>query len=37
VSADALLRRQRYEAASEQILIVPRLQIVAGVIVGFRL
>jgi hypothetical protein len=37
VWADALLRRQSYEAASEQILLVPRLQLVAGVIVGFWL
>lgn len=37
VSADGLLRRQKYEAATEQILVVPRLQIVADVMVGVRL
>jgi hypothetical protein len=37
VSADCLLRRQRYEVASEEILVVPRLQIVTGVLVGLRL
>jgi hypothetical protein len=37
VSADCLLRRQRYEAGTEQILVVPRIQIVTGVMVGIRL
>ncbi len=37
VTADYLLMRQRYEAASEEILVVPRLQVVTGVLVGLRL
>jgi hypothetical protein len=37
VSADCLLRRQRYEAASEEILVVPRFQVVTGIVVGLRL
>jgi hypothetical protein len=37
VSADLLLRRQRYEAGTEEILVVPRLQIHSGIIVGIRL
>jgi hypothetical protein len=37
VSADCLLQRQRYEVASEEILVIPRLQIVTGVLVGLRL
>jgi hypothetical protein len=37
VSADCLLQRQRYEGASEEILVVPRLQLVTGVLVGLRL
>jgi len=36
VSADCLLRRQRYEAESEEILVIPRVQVLAGVIVGIR-
>jgi hypothetical protein len=36
VSADCLLRRQRYEAGTEEILVVPRLQIISGIIVGIR-
>jgi hypothetical protein len=37
VAADYLMTRQRYEAASEEILVVPRLQVVTGVLVGLRL
>jgi hypothetical protein len=37
VSADCLLLRQKYEIASSEILVVPRLQIVTGVFVGLRL
>lgn len=37
VSADCLLRRQEYAAGSEEILVVPRLQIMTGVFVGLRL
>jgi hypothetical protein len=37
VSADCLLRRQRYEAASEEILVVPRVQAMAGLVIGIRL
>ncbi|HEY5925371.1 MAG TPA: hypothetical protein VIV11_26990 [Kofleriaceae bacterium] len=37
VSADCLLRRQKYVLASEEILVVPRLQIVTGLFVGLRL
>lgn len=37
VSADCLLQRQKYEAASEEILVVPRLQVVTGIVVGLRL
>jgi hypothetical protein len=37
VSADCLLVRQKYEIASDEILVVPRLQIVTGVFVGLRL
>jgi hypothetical protein len=37
VSADCLLRRQRYEAGSTEILTVPRVQIVTALMVGIRL
>jgi hypothetical protein len=37
VSADCLLRRQKYEVASEEILVIPRLQVVTGIFVGVRL
>ncbi len=37
VSADCLLRRQRYEAGTEEILVVPRLQIITGIFIGMRL
>jgi hypothetical protein len=37
VSADFLLVRQKYEAVSEEILVVPRLQVVTGIVVGLRL
>jgi hypothetical protein len=37
VSADCLLQRQKYEAASEEILVVPRIQVVTGIVVGLRL
>lgn len=37
VSADCLLQRQRYEVASEEILVIPRLQVVTGIVVGLRL
>jgi hypothetical protein len=37
VSADCLLQRQKYEGASEEILVVPRLQLVTGLLVGLRL
>jgi hypothetical protein len=36
VSADCLLRRQRYEAGSERILIVPRVQLMMAGIVAVR-
>lgn len=36
VSADCLLQRQRYEAGSEQILIVPRLQLMMAGFVAVR-
>lgn len=37
VSVDCLLQRQKYEAASEEILVIPRLQVVTGVVVGLKL
>jgi hypothetical protein len=37
VSADCLLQRQKYEGVSEEILVVPRLQVVTGLVVGLRL
>lgn len=37
VSADCLLRRQRYEAGTEQILDIPRVQATLGILVGVRL
>jgi hypothetical protein len=37
VSADLLLQRQKYEGVSEEILVVPRFQVVTGVVVGLRL
>lgn len=37
VSADCLLRRQRYEAGTEEILVIPRLQILTGIVIGMRL
>lgn len=37
VSADTLLQRQRYEAGAERILLVPRVQLMTGLFVGFRL
>jgi hypothetical protein len=37
VSADCLLQRQRYESGTEEILAVPRVQIVAAVVIGIRL
>lgn len=37
VSADCLLRRQEYAAGTDEILVVPRLQIMTGVFVGLRL
>jgi hypothetical protein len=37
VSADCLLRRQRYEGATEELLVVPRLQLLTELIVGIRL
>jgi len=37
VSADCLLQRQRYQVASEEILVIPRLQVVTGIVVGLRL
>jgi hypothetical protein len=37
VSADCLLRRQRYEAGTEEILVIPRLQILTGIYLGMRL
>lgn len=38
VSADCLLRRQKYEdAASQQILVIPRFQGITGFVVGVRL
>jgi len=36
VSADVLLQRQRYEAGSEQILIVPRIQLLMAGFVAVR-
>jgi hypothetical protein len=37
VSADCLLVRQRYEAGNQEILAVPRVQIVAAAVIGIRL
>lgn len=37
VSADCLLQRQRYAVASEEILVIPRLQVMTGIVVGLRL
>lgn len=37
VSADTLLRRQRYEAGAERILLVPRLQLMTALFLGVRL
>ena len=37
VSADCLLQRQKYEAGNEEILAVPRVQIVASLVIGIRL
>lgn len=37
VSADCLLVRQKYQAGTEEILAVPRVQIVAAVVIGIRL
>lgn len=37
VSADLLLRRQRYEAGTEQILLVPRVQVMSSLWIGVRL
>ncbi|HTL34324.1 MAG TPA: hypothetical protein VL326_14455 [Kofleriaceae bacterium] len=37
VSADCLLQRQVYESGTEEILAVPRVQIVAAVVIGIRL
>ncbi|HUS31343.1 MAG TPA: hypothetical protein VMZ53_22685, partial [Kofleriaceae bacterium] len=37
VSADCLLLRQKYEAGNEQILAVPRVQLVTSVVIGIRL
>jgi hypothetical protein len=37
VSADCLLLRQRYEAGNQEILAVPRVQIVAAAVIGIRL
>jgi hypothetical protein len=36
VSADCLLQRQRYEAGSERILIVPRIQLMMAGFVAVR-
>ena len=36
VSADALLRRQRYASGTEPVLVVPRVQLTTGLIVTFR-
>lgn len=36
VSADALLRRQRYASGMDQVLVVPRVQLTTGLIVTFR-
>ncbi len=37
VSADCLVRRQRYDVGMEEILVVPRVQLMLAVIVGIRL
>jgi hypothetical protein len=37
VSADCLLVRQSYVAGNEEILAVPRVQIVAAAVIGLRL
>lgn len=37
VSADCLLVRQKYEAGNQEILAVPRVQIVAALVIGIRL
>jgi hypothetical protein len=37
VSVDYLLQRQRFVGASEEILVVPRFQVVTGIVVGLRL
>ena len=37
VSADCLLRRQRYELGTEQLIDVPRIQAMMGILVGIRL
>jgi hypothetical protein len=37
VSADCLLLRQKYEAGNQEILAVPRVQILAAVVIGIRL
>ncbi len=36
VSADGLLRRQRYASGMDQVLVVPRVQLTTGLIVTFR-
>ena len=37
VTADCLLRRQRYAAGTEQILDVPRIQAMIAILIGIRL
>lgn len=37
VSADCLLRRQEYAAGTEQILVVPRIEVMTGLFLGLRL
>lgn len=37
VSGDCLLRRQRYEVGNEEILTIPRIQVLTRLIVGIRL
>lgn len=36
MSADGLLRRQRYESSADEIVVVPRLQLTTGVIASLR-
>ncbi len=36
MSADGLLRRQRYESGADEVVVVPRLQLTTGLILTFR-